>query len=84
MSKFEQELEARGLLQHVLGVCEQSGLTLAELFDSRSPPAPAARSQVYKWLRDEKGYALKRIGRLFKKPHTSVLYGLRTLEGKEP
>ncbi len=78
--RFQDELRERGLLEHVSGVCQESGLTLGELLSSRSPPAPAVRARVFLWLKTTKGWRASRIGRLFGKPHSGVLYALQSLE----
>jgi len=79
-TKFEAKLEQLGLLEHVTEVCRESAITMSDLFGSQSPPAPAARARVYRWLRDEKHYGLKRIGSLFSRSHSTIIYALRTLE----
>lgn len=78
-TQFKSELMRRGLLQHIADMCQDSAITLDELFRSQSPPAPACRARVFRWLQQEKGYKPTRIGRLFGRGHSSVLYALGTL-----
>lgn len=73
----EGQLRTRGLWNHFSEECQRSGLTLSELCESKAPPAPAARRRIYRWLRDEKGYSIARIGRLFGKSHSAVHYALQ-------
>lgn len=84
MSDVEAKLAERGLLPQFRDECARTGLTLPELLRSQAPPAPEARRRLYRWLRDEKGYSLARIGRLFGKSHSSVHYALSTQEATEP
>lgn len=80
LAKFKSELKQRGMLDHVMQTCGQSAITLGDLFSSQSPPAPACRARLYRWLHDDKGYALARIGRLFNRSHSTVIYALERLE----
>jgi hypothetical protein len=83
LAKFKSELKERGLLEHVTQSCQGSAITLNDLFQSQSPPAPACRARLYRWLRDDKGYALARIGRLFNRSHSTVIYALERLEASD-
>lgn len=75
---LEHRLQERGLLERFQAECFRSGLTLVELMDSRCPPAPDARRRLYRWLRDEKGFSIARISRLFGRSHGAVIYALKT------
>lgn len=76
LKDFVSQLEQRGLLGYVQGVCLDAGITLEDLRLSVSAPAPDVRATVYRWLRDSKGYSMARIGELFGKTRAAVSYSL--------
>ena len=70
-------LDRAGLLAD--RVCAEFNIERSALFGNRNFPMPIIRSMIYTTLRKE-GYSYPKIGYVFKKNHSTIIYCMKHLE----
>ena len=69
---------SRAIYNIIRSAAEHHRVTVAQMMgDNRHVPVVLARQEAWWRIWREHGYSYPRIGRLFKKDHTTVLYGVR-------
>jgi hypothetical protein len=75
---FQYQTPAREALQ---AVSTRTSVPIADILGrNRRPPIAAARHEAVWRVRQATGWSLPRLGRFFKRDHTTVLHSLRTME----
>lgn len=61
----------------IAAVCKRYGVTRRQVMgDNRDPHIVAARYEAYHEIRQQSGWSFPRIGRVFKRDHTMIIYGV--------
>lgn len=74
--KLADKLRERDLYDQAAAIAACWHLTLRDMFESRTRPAPFARVAFYRYLRDL-GWSYPRIGELVGRDHTTVIAACR-------